>query len=113
MDSRDSGRKDKAVEHLVAARYILISGMELNVTTSLVDDEGVDLVFRRRDVPITLAVQVKLRSMHARTIADEDRFLANAGADTFVLGLISCAVSSVIDGWCPSCAAISTTFSPW
>lgn len=83
MDSRDSGRKGKAVEHLVAATCILVSGMQLNVSTSLVDDEGVDLVFHRRDDPTTLAVQVKSRSTQAQTIADKERFLANVGARTF------------------------------
>lgn len=45
MTDRDSARKGKAVEHLVAATCILVSGLELNVSTSFVDDEGVDLVF--------------------------------------------------------------------
>lgn len=37
--------------------------MELNVSTSFVDDEGVDLVFARRGQPKTLAVQVKSRRL--------------------------------------------------
>src|SRR4051794_32955551 len=45
IDNRDSGRLGKAVEHLVAATCILTSGLELNASTSFVDDEGVDLVF--------------------------------------------------------------------
>ena len=60
--SIDSGKIDAAVEHLVAASCILASGGALNVSTSLVDDEGVDLVFHRRGSPTTLAVQVKSRS---------------------------------------------------
>src|SRR3954447_17781303 len=63
IDNRDSGRLGKAVEHLVAATCILTSGMELNVSTSFVDDEGVDLVFARRGQPKTLAVQVKSRRL--------------------------------------------------
>jgi hypothetical protein len=51
----------KAAEYLVAAACILATRGELNVSTSLVDDEGVDLVFNRRDSPATLAVQVKAR----------------------------------------------------
>jgi len=43
-----SARKGKAVEHLVAASCILASGGELNASTALVDDEGVDIVFHRR-----------------------------------------------------------------
>jgi uncharacterized protein GlcG (DUF336 family) len=46
------------VEHLVAASCILASGAMLNVSTTLVDDEGVDLVFHRREGTATLAVQV-------------------------------------------------------
>lgn len=49
MEDQDSARKGKAVEHLVAATCILTSGLKLNVSTSLVDDEGVDLVFHRRE----------------------------------------------------------------
>ena len=56
-----SGRKGKAVEHLIAASCILSSGGELNASTSLVDDEGVDIVFHRRGSSRTLAVQVKSR----------------------------------------------------
>jgi hypothetical protein len=63
IDNRDSGRLGKAVEHLVAATCILTSGLELNVSTSFVDDEGVDLVFARRAQPKTLAVQVKSRRL--------------------------------------------------
>jgi hypothetical protein len=82
-ENRDSARKGKAVEHLVAATGILVSGLELNVSTSLVDDEGVDLVFHRRERSTTLAVQVKSRSMSANTIAKNARFIANVGASTF------------------------------
>jgi hypothetical protein len=56
-----SARKGKAVEHLIAASCILASGGELNASTSLVDDEGVDIVFHRRGRSRTLAVQVKSR----------------------------------------------------
>jgi hypothetical protein len=83
MENRDSARMGKAVEHLVAATCILTSGFELNVSTSLVDDESVDLVFHRRDRATTLAVQVKSRSMRARTIANRSRFIATIGASTF------------------------------
>lgn len=56
-----SGRKGKAVEHLIAASCILTTGGELNASTSLVDDEGVDIVFHKRGSSRTLAVQVKSR----------------------------------------------------
>ncbi len=59
--SPSAGRLGKAVEYLVAASCILATRGELNVSTSLVDDEGVDLVFHRRDSSATLAVQVKAR----------------------------------------------------
>ncbi len=63
IDNRDAGRLGKAVEHLIAATCILTSELQLNVSTSFVDDEGVDLVFARRGQPKTLAVQVKSRRM--------------------------------------------------
>ncbi len=56
-----AARMGKAAEYLVAASSILATGGELNVSTSLVDDEGVDLVFHRRGSFATLAVQVKAR----------------------------------------------------
>jgi hypothetical protein len=56
-----SGWKGKAIEQLVAAHCVLGSGGELNVSTPMVDDAGVDLVFSRRNHPATLAVQVKAR----------------------------------------------------
>lgn len=57
----DSSRMGKAAEHLVAATCIIESRARLNVSTALVDDEGVDLVFHRGDGTVTLAVQVKAR----------------------------------------------------
>lgn len=82
-DNRDSGRKGKAVEHLVAATCILVSRLELNVSTSFVDDEGVDLVFHRREQSTTLAVQVKSRSMSTTSIANNERFITSVRSSTF------------------------------
>lgn len=45
--SPDAGRMGKAAEYLVAAVCILATHGQLNVSTSIVDDEGVDLVFAR------------------------------------------------------------------
>lgn len=70
----DSARKGKAVEHLVAALCVLGSDGELNAWTSLVDDEGVDLVLQRRNRPETLALQVKSRFTTAKGIAESQRF---------------------------------------
>jgi hypothetical protein len=56
-----AGRKGKAAEHLIAASCILVTAGELNASTSLVDDEGVDIVFHKRGSSRTLAVQVKSR----------------------------------------------------
>jgi hypothetical protein len=60
-NSPDAGRMGKAAEYLVAAVCILATRGRLNVSTSIVDDEGVDLVFHLRDSTPTLAVQVKAR----------------------------------------------------
>ncbi len=66
--SSSAGRMGKAVEYLVAAACILATRGELNVSTSLVDDEGVDLVFHRRDSTATLAVQVKARMSDSKRV---------------------------------------------
>ena len=80
--SPDASRIGKAVEHLVAASCILASGAELNVSTSLVDDEGVDLVFHRRGGTATLAAQVKSRRT-TTTRAQAGGFLAGVRPQTF------------------------------
>ena len=67
MDTTGNGPTDKqrekrrgiAAESLVASMCVLGSDGELNVATSLVDDEGVDLVFYRSAGGPTLSVQVK------------------------------------------------------
>ncbi|HEV2087620.1 MAG TPA: hypothetical protein VGR21_04850, partial [Cryptosporangiaceae bacterium] len=66
--SPSAGRMGKAVEYLIAASCILATRGELNVSTSLVDDEGVDLVFHRRDSTATLAVQVKARMSDSKRV---------------------------------------------
>lgn len=81
--ARDSARLGRAVEHLVAAICILTSDLTLNVSTSFVDDEGVDLVFSRRGDQKTLAVQVKSRRVTAGTIEQRSVFRANVSASTF------------------------------
>jgi hypothetical protein len=68
--SSSAGRMGKAAEYLVAAVCILATRGELNVSTSLVDDEGVDLVFNRRGSSATLAVQVKARMSDSKLVAD-------------------------------------------
>lgn len=84
MAERDaaSSRIGTAAEYLVAASAILASEARLNVSTSLVGDEGVDLVFHRRGGTATLAVQVKARttdtSQHRR-----GRISANLRRSTF------------------------------
>lgn len=82
-EDQDSARKGKAVEHLVAATCILTSGLKLNVSTSLVDDEGVDLVFHQREKSKTLAVQVKSRTTATKGISQRGRFSAQVRAATF------------------------------
>lgn len=66
----DSSRMGKAAEFLVASICMIASRAEISVSTAMVDDEGVDLVFHRRDNPSTLAVQVKARFSDAKTIQD-------------------------------------------
>jgi hypothetical protein len=83
MKSADAGRMGKAVEHLVAAFCILATRGALNVSTSLVDDEGVDLVFHRRGSTATLAVQVKARMSDSKRVQSEG-FVAFVRSQTFV-----------------------------
>lgn len=81
-----SARKGKAVEHLIAASCILASGGELNASTSLVDDEGVDIVFHRRGRSRTLAVQVKSRFDEAggsKHLHEQGRFIGDVRDVTF------------------------------
>lgn len=73
--SPDSGRMGKAAELLVAATCILQSRAKLNVSTSVIDDEGVDLVFHLRGHTATLAVQVKAR-MSDGLVVQRGRFQA-------------------------------------
>lgn len=80
--SPSAARMGKAAEYLVAASCILATGGELNVSTSLVDDEGVDLVFHRRGTSATLAVQVKARMSTGRQV-QQGRLMANVRSQTF------------------------------
>lgn len=92
--SVNAGRIGTAVEQLVAASCVLASGARLNVSTSMVDDEGVDLVFHRRGEPTTLAVQVKSRGTDT-SVVRKGQFVANVRdetfrprADLYVLGVV-------------------------
>lgn len=80
--SAEASRMGKAAEHLVAAFCILATRGELNVSTSLVDDEGVDLVFHRRNSTATLAVQVKARMSDSKRVQSEG-FVAFVRSQTF------------------------------
>ena len=80
--SADSARMGKAAEYLVAAICILATRGQLNVSTPIVDDEGVDLVFHLRGQAATLAVQVKAR-MSDGSAAAQGRFQALVRQATF------------------------------
>jgi len=79
----DAARKGVAVEYLIAASCMLASDFQLNVSTNLVDDEGVDLVFHRRDGSATLAVQIKSRSWSANVLRSGEKFITNVRRATF------------------------------
>lgn len=72
----------KAAEFLVAAFCILATRGQLNSSTSMVDDEGVDLVFHAREGVSTLAVQVKARMSDTKGV-QRGSFLAQVRAKTF------------------------------
>lgn len=81
-----AARKGRAAEALIAATCVLASAGELNALTALVDDEGVDLGFKRRDGSRTLDVQIKARfsdDAGSAVLRDRDQFIANVGRSTF------------------------------
>jgi len=80
--SPDAARMGKAAEFLVASFCILATRGQLNASTSMVDDEGVDLVFHNRGGVSTLAVQVKARMSDSRGI-QRGSFLAQVRQATF------------------------------
>lgn len=80
--NQDSAAKGTAVEHLVAAHCMLATNFELDASTTRVDGEGVDLVFRRRESATTLAVQVRSRSWSASTMRHRQSFVAQVSRET-------------------------------
>ncbi|WP_028649427.1 hypothetical protein [Nocardiopsis sp. CNT312] len=81
--SPNAARMGAAAEYLIAATCILATRGELNVSTSLVDDEGVDLVFHRRGTSRTLAVQVKARMSDGKMVREQERCVALVRSQTF------------------------------
>jgi hypothetical protein len=73
----------KPVELFIAAYCMLASSGKLNVSTSFIDDQGVDLVFNRWGRTATLPIQVKSRTTEAGTIRDKGRFIAHVKRSTF------------------------------
>ncbi len=69
ISTHDSSRMGDAVEHILAATCILRSRAQLNVPTSLVGDEGADLVFHRRGGMATNAAWVKSRMRDSKLLS--------------------------------------------
>jgi hypothetical protein len=65
-----SFRLVRSLKHLVAAFCIRDTRGVLNVSTSVVDSEGVDLVFHWRGSTATLAVQIKALLSYARLASE-------------------------------------------
>jgi len=111
----DAARKGTAVEYLIAASCMLASDFKLNVSTNPMDDEGVDLVFHRRDSPATLAVQIKSRSWSANVMRDREKFIADVRRATFHhrrdLFLLFVAVDSRLAEYGPLWLIPSTDFA--
>lgn len=79
-----SARKGKATEQLVAASCVLASGSKLNALTGLVDDEGVDITFKRWNGSRTLDVQVKSAFVESRkNLREKGAFVADTRRATF------------------------------
>lgn len=86
LKDSSSARKGKAVEQLVAATCVLATGGELNALTALVDDEGVDIGFKRRNGTRVLDVQVKARFSDAdgsKALHEQGRFSSDVRLETF------------------------------
>lgn len=77
-----SSRIGTAVEYLVAASCLLAGRGHLNVSTSMVDDEGVDLVFHLTGGTATLAIQVKSRTTDSQRVR-RGSFLGEVRRQTF------------------------------
>jgi len=81
-----SARKGKATELLIAAIAVLATDGELNALTAMVDDEGVDLGFKRRNGSRTLDVQVKARFSDeggSKKLREEGIFVSDVREETF------------------------------
>lgn len=81
-----SARKGKAVEQLITATCVLATGDELNALSALVDDEGVDLGFKRRNGTRVLDVQVKARFSDddgSKSLRENNTFVADVRRETF------------------------------
>jgi hypothetical protein len=81
-----SARKGKATEQLIAASCVLATGAELNALTALVDDEGVDVSFKRRNGGRTIDVQVKARFSDedgSKALRDKGTFVSDVREETF------------------------------
>ena len=100
--SATAGRMGKASELLVAASAIISTRGQINVSTAILDDDGIDLIFPRRGHPETLSVQVKTRfsdSIQVQrgqfSIPIREETFAPA-PDVYVLGVIVDVVAAVI-----------------
>jgi hypothetical protein len=81
-DVRGNHSKGKPVELFIAAYCMLASRNQLNVATSYIDDEGVDLFVNRWRGKSTLALQVKSKFSDSVEIG-RDEFIVNVSRRTF------------------------------
>lgn len=79
---RGNHSKGKPVELFIAAYCMLASRNRLNVATSYIDDEGVDLFVNRWRGRSTLALQVKSKYSDSVEIG-RDEFIVNVSRRTF------------------------------
>jgi hypothetical protein len=91
VSERGNHSKGKPVELFIAAYCMLASKNQLNVSTSFIDDEGVDLVFNRWRHSGTLALQVKSQfadtkeALRGKFVARVKRSTFQARSDYYVL----------------------------
>lgn len=82
MSTDEAGRLGAAAEYLVAATSVIASDYVLNVSTAMVDDEGVDMVFHRYGGTVTMPVQIKARRTD-KTPLNRGQFQSNVRNQTF------------------------------
>jgi hypothetical protein len=94
---RGNHSKGRPVELFVAAYCMLASKNQLNMLTSYVDDDGVDLVLKRWQREALLAIQVKACFVGSKGVDDNREFTCKLNPSTFRASDDSYVLLTVVD----------------